>query len=134
MATPVGESVLRALLSEAITEAERPRVLAVAASPKWTGKDVLETEAFIRALGRARLINAIEVEELRHALKHLLEVRMRLALLGFPHDILPENPDKLDRLAHVSGFEDGNAFLRTHEAVIERVREIYQEGMERLRA
>jgi glutamate-ammonia-ligase adenylyltransferase len=88
----------------------------------------------IRALGRARLINAIEVEELRHALKHLLEVRMRLALLGFPHDILPENPDKLDRLAHVSGFEDGNAFLRTHEAVIERVREIYQEGMERLRA
>jgi hypothetical protein len=44
MARPVGESVLRALLSEAATEAERPRVLAVAAAPRWAGRDVLETE------------------------------------------------------------------------------------------
>ncbi|MEA2552484.1 MAG: [glutamine synthetase] adenylyltransferase / [glutamine synthetase]-adenylyl-L-tyrosine [Fimbriimonadaceae bacterium] len=94
----------------------------------------LRIEEGIRALGRARLVNAIEVEQLLDALRHLLTVRHRLALLGYKEDLVPENPDKLDRLAHVSGDKDGNSFLERHEHVIETVRAIYLEGMERLRA
>jgi glutamate-ammonia-ligase adenylyltransferase len=88
----------------------------------------------IKALGRARLLNAVETEQLLFALDHLTIVRTRLALLGYKDDLVPENPDKLDRLAHVCGDKDGNAFLERHEHMIETVRAIYLEGMERLRA
>lgn len=88
----------------------------------------------IRALGRARLINAVETEQLLAALHHMQTVRFRLALLGFKDDLVPENPDKLDRLAHAWGDKDGNAFLERHEHMIDTVRAIYVEGMERLRA
>jgi len=91
-------------------------------------------EESIRSLGRAQLINAVETEQLLAALRHLLDVRIRLVLLGFKDDLIPENPDKLDRLAHASGAEDGNAFLQVHEHMIDTVRAIYLEGMERLRA
>lgn len=94
----------------------------------------LHFEERIRALGRARLINAIEVEQLLHAREHLLNVRLRLGLQGLRKDLLPENPDKLDRLAHSSGFKEGNEFLAFHEHVIDTVRTIYQEGLERLKA
>ncbi|MES1227880.1 MAG: hypothetical protein ABUL72_04360, partial [Armatimonadota bacterium] len=88
----------------------------------------------IRALGRARLINAIEAEQLLIAFHHLSDLRLRLALLGFKDDLVPENPDKLNRLAHVCGDKDANAFLQRHEHMIDTVRAIYLEGMERLRA
>jgi hypothetical protein len=65
MARPVGESVLRALLSEAATEAERPRVLAVAAAPRWTGRDVLETET-----GAVRVQPCVSPLAVREALAH----------------------------------------------------------------
>jgi len=88
----------------------------------------------IRALGRAGLINAVETEQLLEAREHLLTLRLRLGLQGLKKDLLPENPDKLDRLALSSGFKDGNEFLAYHEHVIDSVRTIYQEGMERLKA
>lgn len=88
----------------------------------------------IRALGRARLINTVETEQLLAALSHLRTVRFRLALLGFKDDLVPENPDKLDRLAHAWGDKDGNAFLERHEHMLDTVRAIYTDGMERLRA
>ncbi len=88
----------------------------------------------IRSLGRAQLINAVETEQLLAALAHLSTVRFRLALLGYKEDLIPENPDKLSRLALVSGDKDGNAFLERHEHMIDTVRAIYLDGMERLRA
>lgn len=91
-------------------------------------------EEGIKALGRARLINAVETEQLVAGLQHLIALRARLSLLGYKDDLVPENPDKLDRLAHVSGDKDGNAFLERHEHMIDTVRAIYLEGMERLRA
>lgn len=94
----------------------------------------LHFEDRIRALGRARLINAIEVEELLVAREHLLTLRLRLGLQGLKKDLLPENPDKLDRLAAAGGFKDGNDFLAHHEHVIQTVRAIYQDGLERLKA
>ena len=88
----------------------------------------------IRALGRARLINAIEMDQLLEAREYLLTLRVHLGLQGLKKDLLPENPDKLDRLAHASGFEHGNAFLAHHEERIQAVRMIYQDGLERLKA
>jgi glutamate-ammonia-ligase adenylyltransferase len=94
----------------------------------------LHMEDRIRALGRARLLNALEVDQLLTARDHLLVLRIRLGLQGLKKDLLPENPDKLDRLAASSGFEDGNAFLAHHEQAIDTVRAIYREGLERLKA
>ncbi len=87
----------------------------------------------IHALSRAGLIHAGEVEELVEAHRHLVETRMRLALMGFVKDTVPENPDKLDRLARAMGLADGNEFLRRHEPLIERVRGMLREGQERLK-
>ena len=88
----------------------------------------------IHALLRAGLINALESDQLLAAREHLLRVRARLTLLGLTKDLIPENPDKLDRLAHASGEKDANSFLAKHERMIDRVRAIYQDGLERLRA
>ncbi len=88
----------------------------------------------IRNLGRATLLNAVEVEQILHSHAHLAEVRLRLGLLGLEKDILPENPDKLDRLAQTMDFPSGNDLLAKHEQVIETVRAIYIQGLERLKA
>ncbi|MEZ0327900.1 MAG: hypothetical protein ACAH95_18550, partial [Fimbriimonas sp.] len=77
---------------------------------------------------------ALEVELLLHARQHLLDLRNRLYLMGQSEDLVPENPERLDRLAHTLGFEHGNAFLAHHEQIIETVRRLYIEGLERLRA
>jgi glutamate-ammonia-ligase adenylyltransferase len=88
----------------------------------------------IKALGRARLINAIEVDQFLIAREHLLKMRLWLGLQGLKKDLLPENPDKLDRLARANGFAEGNALLAHHEHVIDTVRAIYRDGLERLKA
>lgn len=90
--------------------------------------------ARIATLGRARLINAVETEELLKARTHLLDLRARLALIGQRGDLLPENPDKLDVLARAIGEGDANGLLRRHERVLSTVRAIFADGMDRLRA
>jgi glutamate-ammonia-ligase adenylyltransferase len=96
--------------------------------------DSTEMPDRIRMLGRAGLMNALEVELLLQARSHLTDLRYRLYLMGQSDDLVPENPDRLDRLAHTLGFEDGNAFLAHHERIIDGVRRLYTEGLERLRA
>jgi [glutamine synthetase] adenylyltransferase / [glutamine synthetase]-adenylyl-L-tyrosine phosphorylase len=88
----------------------------------------------LRALARAGLIHAIEFEELLAGWKILGDTRDRLFLLGFTQDIVPENPDKLDRLAFATGMASGNDFLMRHERTIDTVRAIYTEGVDRLKA
>jgi glutamate-ammonia-ligase adenylyltransferase len=88
----------------------------------------------IRRLGEAKLVNAIEAEELNEAYEHLVRVRHWLAMQGIENAIVPENPDKLNRLAAAMGLDDSNSFLRQHEAIVTRIRQIYEEGMARLRA
>jgi glutamate-ammonia-ligase adenylyltransferase len=86
----------------------------------------------IRHLAEAQLINALESEFLLTAHRHLLDVRLRLQLLGYEGDLVPENPDRLDRLARSCGDADGNSFLSRHEPVIDGVRRLYHESLERL--
>ena len=88
----------------------------------------------ITGLGRKGLFNAVEIEALQTAYRHLVEVRARLFLLCIEGDIIPENPDKLDRLGNAMSFESGNAFLAFHDQTIDKVRAIYLHTLERLKA
>jgi hypothetical protein len=65
--------------------------------------------------------------------KFLLDLRARIYLLGMDEDLLPENPDKLDRLGHSLGFADGNSLLARHQSVVVAVRRMYTEGLDRLK-
>ncbi len=94
------------------------------------GGDSFQTR--IRNLRNAELLNALESDFLLSAHSHLLDVRMRLQLLGYEEDLVPENPDKLDRLANSCGDAGGNHFLSRHEPVIDGVRRLYHEALERL--
>lgn len=86
----------------------------------------------LRRMAKAGIINALEFETLIQARVFLLETRNRLVLLGFAPDVVPENPDKLERLARSSRMASGYDFQRKHEQVIQSVRTIYEEGLERL--
>lgn len=85
-------------------------------------------------LSTAHLLTPMEKEALLAAYHHFTEVRTRLYLLNFHTDVVPENPDKLDRLAGCMGAEEGNEFLRDHEAHRDAVRGIFVDSMERLHA
>jgi glutamate-ammonia-ligase adenylyltransferase len=87
----------------------------------------------IRTLSQARMLNALEADTLVDANRFLRDLRAKIYLLGIDDDLLPENPDKLDRLAHACGFSDGNSLLSRHQSVVEPVRRLYVDGLERLK-
>jgi glutamate-ammonia-ligase adenylyltransferase len=95
------------------------------------GKHVTSADR-IKRMAQAQLINAIERDQLIFARDHHLKVRNFLSLLGFVQDVLPENPDKLERVAGALGLKSGYEFQRQHASIIESVRAIYLEGLERL--
>ncbi|MBX7132842.1 MAG: hypothetical protein K1X67_09225 [Fimbriimonadaceae bacterium] len=86
----------------------------------------------LRALAHENFLNAAELDELLSAHRHLLQVRFAIAMHGFDDDILPENPDKLERLGADLGFGSGVAFLAAHEDFRQAVRTIYSESIDRL--
>jgi glutamate-ammonia-ligase adenylyltransferase len=86
----------------------------------------------MRRMNQAGLINALEYEEMLKAHQYLVKLRNLLSLLAFTPDIVPENPDKLERLAYAMGFASGYDLQRIHEEKIDAVRTIYLEGLERL--
>lgn len=88
----------------------------------------------IANLARAGLLNAIEAELVAEARRYLLELRLRIYLQGHEDDLLPENPDRLDRLAHGMGEAGANELLARHRDTTEAVRRLYLEGLERLKA
>ena len=87
----------------------------------------------VRRLSQAHLVNALEADTLVDANRFLRDLRARIFLLGIDDDLLPENPDKLDRLAHACGYPDGNSLLSRHQSVVEPVRRLYVDGLERLK-
>jgi glutamate-ammonia-ligase adenylyltransferase len=88
----------------------------------------------IRALGRHGILNALEVDGLLEARTHLLAVRNRLFLLQLNDDLVPENPDRLERLAFAFGQATANDFLRVHEPIVQWVRDLFAATLERLRS
>jgi len=102
--------------------------------PLSGGQPLWRTEERLGKLASAQLLTFIETDELKEAHRHLQRVRTWLHLLDLHPDVIPENPDKLLRLAKAMGFEEGNDFLRHHEDHLDAVRSIYLDSMERLRA
>lgn len=98
------------------------------------GEGFVDMEDRIRAIAQTGELNTVEIEQLVDWRRYLLELRLRLALLGFEKDVIPENPDKLNRLAESMNLEDGNHFLSRHNQIIDAIRAIYLGIIERLRA
>ena len=88
--------------------------------------------ARIEALTAAGHLNLLERDTLREARRWLLDLRHRLWLLDVDDDLLPENPDRLARLAEALGLPDANALLRRHTETTERVRALYEATVRRL--
>jgi glutamate-ammonia-ligase adenylyltransferase len=87
----------------------------------------------ILALARAQHINALEAEQLVDANSLLRALRAHLLLQGIEDDLIPENPDKLDRVARSIGFSDGNSLLARHQSVVVSVRRMFLECIERIK-
>jgi glutamate-ammonia-ligase adenylyltransferase len=93
-----------------------------------------DVENWLKAMADQKKLTALEHDTLLEAYRFLRQVRVRMALLGFENDVLPENPDKLRVLAEGLGLQDGNAFLKVHHDHRQAVRGIYEEGLERLQS
>ncbi len=92
----------------------------------------LRTPDRLLALRDAGFLSPIEREALEDAWRFLTETQARLALLGCPDDVVPENPDKLARLAESFGMTEGNGFLAAFEGYRDVTHSIFQEGIQRL--
>jgi glutamate-ammonia-ligase adenylyltransferase len=78
---------------------------------------------------------AISADEARTMLEsrlHLLQTRNWLWLLGQEDSVVPENPDKLGRLASALGVGSGNDFLSMHERYRKQVRALFEAVAESL--
>jgi hypothetical protein len=92
----------------------------------------LDSPSRISALGRAGLLSPLEAEAMIDAHRFLLECRLRLGCLGFSPETVPENPDKLSRVARSFGMSDGNAFLGLFEGFQAVARRVFAHVAERL--
>lgn len=88
----------------------------------------------IRNLGQSGLFNAVEVGQLQEARDLCLSLRTWLTLQGIRDDLLPENPDRLQRLAEAAGFETGNGLLQRFQKTAHVIRGLFEDTLERLRA
>jgi glutamate-ammonia-ligase adenylyltransferase len=98
-----------------------------------TAMDVAPGKRFsdrIRSLNGAGLMNALETESLLQAHRWLLDLRVAIWLQGSDGDVLPENPDKLDRIAEFMGDNNGNATLAKHADTVSMVRKLYEMAWE----
>jgi glutamate-ammonia-ligase adenylyltransferase len=88
----------------------------------------------IQNLGHSGLFNTVEVEQLLEARELLLSLRTWLTLQGHKDDLIPENPDRLQRLAESAGFSSGNELLQRVGSITHVVRGLFEDTLERLRA
>jgi glutamate-ammonia-ligase adenylyltransferase len=98
-----------------------------------TAMDVAPGKRFsdrIRSLNGAGLMNALETEVLLQAHRWLLDLRVAIWLQGTDSDVMPENPDKLDRIAEFMGDNNGNATLAKHAETVSMVRKLYEMAWE----
>lgn len=91
-------------------------------------------EERLREATARRYLNAAEALEAEEAREFLVGLRMTLALLGYEEDLVPENPNKLERLARLSGYPEGNALLARYQSVTAVVRSLFDATVEQLRA
>ncbi|MCC6402716.1 MAG: hypothetical protein IT207_01765 [Fimbriimonadaceae bacterium] len=80
----------------------------------------------------AGLLSDLEVAKLSDAHEYLLRLRVRLGTLGFPDDVVPENPDKLAVLARLQCSHDGNEVLAQFESHRRNVESVFEEVVARI--
>ena len=85
--------------------------------------------ARVAALVSAGHLNVVEGDALLEARRWLLDLRHRLWLLEVDDDLLPENPERLARLAASLGLDGANALLKRHADVTDRVRTLFDAGL-----
>ncbi|MBS1708850.1 MAG: hypothetical protein JSS65_09040 [Armatimonadetes bacterium] len=71
-----------------------------------------DTAKRIDALVLSGAITSDDADILRSSHTFLNRLRAHVALMGYPADVLPENPDRLAKLATEMGLVDGNELLR----------------------
>lgn len=89
-------------------------------------------EERIRFLVDHQKLTLIERDELMEAHRHFAKLRLWIALMGFESDLVPDNPDKLERLALAAGFTTGAELAIRDRESRQAVRSIYEQVMERL--
>ena len=85
-------------------------------------------------IGRSGLLNAVEVEQLLSARTFYSHLRTWLSLIGIRDDLIPENPDKLQRLAEAMGIASGNELLAQYQQMTTTIRSLFEDTLERLKA
>jgi [glutamine synthetase] adenylyltransferase / [glutamine synthetase]-adenylyl-L-tyrosine phosphorylase len=103
----------------------RERVMELAEVPAGTENRL----RFLRDVG---FLDLVEFETLREGWMHLVRVRERLYLMGIGGDLFPENPDKLAVLGREFGYDDPNEVLAMHLGHRQRIRGIFETGLERV--
>lgn len=91
-----------------------------------------ETTPRLTALKEAGVIAGDDVLVLERAKEMFARLRSQIALLGYPRDVMPENPDRLQRLADLIGCPDGNEVLRAFGETTTAVRSILEGVLARL--
>ncbi len=86
----------------------------------------------IENLGSAGLLHVGEVDELKEGYSYLVKMKIWLNLQLGSTSIRPENPDKLKMLASAMGYEDGNDLLEDHTKKALRIRQLFEETIDRL--
>ncbi|MCH7903671.1 MAG: hypothetical protein IH944_03785 [Armatimonadetes bacterium] len=99
---------------------------------KAADPSLLSVESRLRALASLGVFNAVELDAMLDAWRFFTRLRMRLALLGFNDEILPENPDKLRKLASVTDLPDGNEVLAQDARCRQAVRSVFEDSVTRL--
>lgn len=105
--------------------AERERVMALTEVP-------VSTEGRLKFLRDSGFLNVLEFDGLSESFRHLIRVRERLYMMGIGDDLFPENPDRLMALGAEFGYDDPNAVLAFHLEHRDRVRGIFESGIERM--
>jgi len=77
------------------------------------------------ALVSAGALSGAEGDVLAETHRYLNDIRSWIALLGYPADVLPENPDRLDKLASLTGSTDGNEVIRRYTDLTTEVRSVF---------
>ncbi len=86
----------------------------------------------IRELCNSGVLNMLERDQLTDAYRFYKRLRLKLALLGYTDEIVPENPDKLAVLSRVLNLKGANEVLSTYEEHAGQVRSIYDQCLSRL--
>ena len=91
------------------------------------------THSRIEQLFAANELNVFERDALLQAAAHFMVLRWRLDVMGYAVNLVPENPDRLEKVAMAMGHVDANELLAAHAEHRSAVRGMFLGQIERMR-